>query len=99
MSQLISVLALKYSIRFNDADDGDCYAGEGLKIISTHTSKLIAENQARLFNPLIKLAESENTVFPIQEHNKAIKKEFGFTLHDISNGYDFKLVVEELELN
>ena len=94
----ISILSLKYSISFRDADSGDCYAGEGSKMISAFANEADAKAIADKFNPIIKLAEKDSIVFPIQSNNQILKDEFGFTLHNIDDGYDFELVVQTMEI-
>lgn len=90
----ISILSLTYNIRFHDADEGDCYAGEGCHLISVHQDRASADAIVSEFNPVFSEAEKEHTVFPVQKFNSMLKKRFGFDLHDIDNGYDFKLSVK-----
>ena len=90
----VSILKLEYSINFNDADDGACYAGDGSRILSVHRLKKDADSIAKEFNDVVDLAEKEDVVFPIQKFNNILKDKFGITLHDISDGYDFRLAVE-----
>lgn len=94
----VAILTLTYSINFHDADDGDCYAGEGCKILSVYQNRLVAERIAHEFNPVLLQAESENTVFPVQKFNKLLKKRFGFTVHDMQDAYCFKLKVEDFDV-
>ena len=94
----IHILKLTYSINFNDADDGDCYAGDGERIISAHRDNAVPSAIASELNPILKQAENENTVFPIQKFNRLIKSRLGFTLHDINDGYNFLLKVDSIEL-
>ena len=94
----IHILLLKYSISFHDADDGPCYAGEGTKIIKVFADKQSALEIANRLNPIFKLAEKEDIVFPIQENNAILKKELGFDRFYIDDGYDFELVVESYEI-
>ena len=98
MSSPIHILLLKYSINFHDADDGDCYAGEGTKIIKIFANKETALEIANRLNPIFKLAEKEDIIFPIQENNAILKNELGFYRFDIDNGYDFELIVESYEI-
>jgi hypothetical protein len=90
----ITIVNLVYSINFHDADDGDCYAGKGSKIIRAFQDDKKAELFIQEWNPIFQRASEETTVFPIQPDNKLLKNEFGFTAHDINYGYDFRLVSE-----
>jgi len=92
------IVALHFKITFHDADDGDCYAGDGQKIVRVCSSKERAESLIREWNPILSAAEKETTVFPVQQHNRRIKKEFGFTLDNLNDGYDFHLAYEEWEV-
>ena len=94
----IFLIILQYDINFNDADDGDCYAGEGQRIIKAFSNRNIADELVHKMNPIISLAEKETIVFPVQRNNREVRKEFGFTLDHIDDGYNFKLVVEEIEV-
>ena len=98
MNTQFSILELKYNIRFRDADEGDCYAGEGTKLIGVYSSESNVQAIADKFNSIIAQAEKEHIVFPMQKYNRAIKEAFGFTLHDIDNGYDFKLKVSTYQI-
>ena len=94
----IVIVKLVYSINFHDADDGDCYAGEGAKIVRGFQDEKKARSFIEEWNPILNAAENENTVFPVQRNNKLLKSDLGFTLHDINDGYGFKLVSEQLEI-
>lgn len=91
-------MILEYSINFRDSDEGDCFAGDGQRVIGVYKERKNAESFARDFNPILAQAEKENIVFPTQKNNSIIKKQFGFTVHDIDDGYNFKLCVEPYEL-
>ena len=95
----IHVLLLGYSIQFDDACDGYRSVGEGRKILSLHRTRAAADALAAEFNAVVARAEREGTVFPIPEANAVFQRRFGFTLFDIDDGYDFKLIVETLEVN
>jgi len=90
----VTILSLVYDIRFNDADEGDCYAGEGRRIVSCHSDRATVDAIVAEFNPIFTQAEKEDIVFPIQNLNRLLKAKFGFTIHDIDNGYNFNLVAE-----
>lgn len=94
----IYLLVLNFKINFHDADDGDCYAGDGQKVLGFSTEK---ENLLKIcaeFNPVISAAENENVVFPVQKYNRAMKKKFGFTLDNLGqDNYAYKLEVQEVE--
>ena len=92
----VYLLALTYDINFRDADEGDCYAGEGCKVLSAHLHRESAEAIASEFNPIFAQAEKEVIVFPVQKFNQVLKHKFGFTCNSIDNGYNFKLSVEPL---
>lgn len=94
----IYLITLKYDINFHDADEGNCYAGEGTRIISAHQNRGDAEEIVLKFNPIFCQADKEHTIFPVQKFNHLIKKEFGFTTHDIDNGSNYKLEVTALDL-
>ena len=94
MSTPIHIVSLKYSISFNDADYGPSYAGDGCKLISIHEVKSEADALVVEFNPIFALAEKNSTICPKQESDRKLDEQFGFNVHDIDNGYDFKLVVE-----
>lgn len=94
----VHILTLTYDIRFRDSDEGDCYAGEGCKIISVHQDLAIAEATALEFNPVFAKAEKESIVFPIQKYSSLLKKKFGFTTHDIDDGYNLRLIVETFNI-
>ena len=98
MSADIHVLGLSYDINFNDADEGDCYAGDGYRIISIYSDKSEADSIVAQFNPVFSLAEKNSIICPMQEEDRKLKKQFGFTVHDIDNGYNFKLVVNTCPL-
>lgn len=98
MSSKIHTLLLKYSINFHDADDGDCYAGEGTKVIKVFANKQSALEMANRLNPILKNAENETIVFPTQKYNGILKQELGFDRFDIDDSYDFNLVVETFEV-
>ena len=95
----VHILTLVYDINFNDSDEGDSYAGEGCKILSVHTDRANAEAIAFEYNPVFSKAEEENTVYPVQKYNHLLKQKFGFTVHDIDDGYDFKLSVETFDVD
>ena len=95
----IYVVTLNFKIRFNDSDDGNCYAGDGQKIVRAYSSKAKADHLISEWNPIVKAAGKETVVFPVQQNNRQIKKEFGFTLDNIDDGYDFHLTCEELEVS
>ena len=97
-SPKVTILTLTYSIRFRDSDEGNCYAGDGMRILSVHTSRETAEQIASEFNPILSLAEKETVVYPVQKFNRAVKAKFGFTLDSIDDGYDFKLKVEDFDV-
>ena len=94
MSSYIHILLLKYSISFHDADDGECYAGEGSRIIKVFADEQNAIEFANRLNPIFKNAENETIVFPTQKYNGILKQELGFDRFSIDDGYDFNLVVE-----
>ena len=94
----VYILLLKYSISFHDADDGDCYAGEGTKIIKVFKDRESAVEMANRLNPIFKESEKEDIIFPSQKNNKILQQELGFDRFDIDNGYDFNLVVETFEV-
>jgi len=94
----IYILTLTYYISFNDADDGECYAGEGRRIVSVHKDRTTADATASEFSQVFARAENESCIYPIQPYNNMLKEKFGFTVHDIDNGYNFKLVVETLDV-
>lgn len=98
MSNKINILTLVYSINFQDADEGDCYAGEGRKILSIHRTLTHPTIIKSKFDDIFCQAEKETTIFPVQKFNLLIKERFGFTLHDISDGYDFKLIIETFDV-
>jgi hypothetical protein len=94
----IYILKLNYKINFHDADDGDCFAGDGTTILRAYADKGVAEGVVKTWNPVFKLAGNETTIFPVQANNRKVKKEFGFTLDNIDDGYDFALSVESMEV-
>ena len=94
----IIIVKLIYCISFHDADYGDCYAGTGSRIIRGFQDKKKAQSFIEMWNPILKAAKKENTVYPIQPNNKLLKFDLGFTLHDIDDGYDFEFGIEELEI-
>ncbi len=96
--QNIFLVVLKYKINFHDADDGDCYAGDGTRIIKAFLNIKDANDLAEKMNPIISAAEKETTIFPVQKNNREVKKELGFTLDNIDDGYGFELIVEEIEM-
>ena len=98
MNNQVTILSLNYSINFRDADEGDCYAGEGRRIIAVCRDPKVAEAVICEFSPAFTGAEKENIVFPVQRHNQLLKQKFGFTLHDIGDGYDFKLTAETFDV-
>ena len=98
MSEDLHVLGLSYDINFTAADEGDCYAGEGYRIISIYANKSEADSIVAQFNPVFSLAEKNSIIYPMQEADLKLKKQFGFTVHDIDNGYNFKLVVNTYPL-
>jgi hypothetical protein len=95
---IIFAVSLIYSINFCDADEGDCHAGQGKFLIQAFNSKEKANSLVEKWNPIIKLAESEKIVFPVQENNKKLKDYFGFTLDSFDNGYEFELICEAIYL-
>lgn len=94
----VFILSLTYSINFHDVEEGDCHAGNSCRIISIHQSRAVPEAIAAEFNPLFPLAEKEHIICPIQPLNRSIKQRFGFTLHDIDDGYDFHLSVNAFDV-
>lgn len=94
----IHILFLNYTITFDDADDGECYAGEGQRLLSVHQDLANAQALASEFNSVVSAAEKETIVFPVQKNNMLLKEKFGFTLDDIDNARDFKLVVETYDV-
>jgi hypothetical protein len=98
MENTVYILSLVFDISFDDADEGECYAGEGRRIISVHGDKKIADTIANEFNPVFFASEKESIVFPIQKADSILKERFGFTTHDISSGHNYKLVVDAFEL-
>jgi hypothetical protein len=94
----IFVVSLKYKINFHDADEGDCYAGDGNKLIKVFYSNNDAKKLIEEWNPIIKLAELETIIFPVQKHNKQLEDFFGFVLDNFDNGYGFELICEEFDL-
>lgn len=94
----VHVLKLTYNISFDDADDGDCYAGEGCRVLSVHEDRAVAAAIAAEFNPVWASAEKERIVFPVQKFSKMLKKKFGLVPNDFSEGYDFQLVVETFDV-
>lgn len=94
----VTILSLVYDIRFHDADDGDCYAGEGRRIVSCHLDRSIARAIASEFNPILIQAEKEHTIVPVQKFNSMLERKFGFCCHDVSDGYNFRLMAENFDL-
>lgn len=94
----VYLLSLVYEIFFDDADAGACYAGDGHRLISAHQSRATAEAIATEFNPVFAQADLEHIVFPVRAASRLLKKKFGFTVHDIDDGRNFKLVVATLEV-
>lgn len=94
----IHILTLKYSINFHDSDDGDCYAGEGSKIIKVSNNEEALLEIANRLNPIFKGAEKENIIVPVQQNNKILKQELGFDRFYFDDAYDFNLVVETFEV-
>jgi hypothetical protein len=92
----VYLLTLSYETYFDDADAGPCYAGMGSRLISAHQNRATAEAIVAEFNPVFAQAELERIIFPIQAASKLLKNRFGFTVHDIDAGRNFKLVVETL---
>lgn len=82
---------------FDDADAGWCFCGKGVLPIKCFKSKQDAEWFVSKWNPIIIKASKEDTIFPRQEFNSIIHKEFGFDLHDIdSEGKHFELKLKEI---
>lgn len=97
---MVHIISLVYDITFNDSDDGDCYAGEGSRIVKVLQDNKEADEFIKLWNPIFIAAESEHIVYPVQAYNKKIRKEFGFVLDDIDqNAEKFRLVKESWEIN
>ena len=99
MVNTVYILSLVFDISFDDADDGECYAGEGRRIISVHGDKTIADTIVKEFNPVFSASEKESIAFPLQKADRILKERFGFTTHDISDGYNYKLVVDTFDLD
>jgi len=94
------IVLLKYNVMFNDADDGWCYAGDGGRILKCFSEKGKAEEFIATFDPIIKLAEKEHTVFPRQANNRKLKSVLGWDLHDFNQceeGYNLELQTVEVE--
>jgi hypothetical protein len=83
----VHILRLVYDIMFNDSDHGSCYAGRGEKLISVHKDLKTAQDIADEFNPILKQAEEETIVYPVQPYSKQIQKKFGFTPNDIPDDW------------
>lgn len=95
----VHILRLVYDIMFNDSDDGSCYAGRGEKIISVHKDFKTAQDIADEFNPILKQAEEETTVYPVQPYSKQIQKKFGFIPNDIpDDGHNLELCVDSYDV-
>jgi hypothetical protein len=99
MKTQVTLLNLKYSISFNDADSGACYAGDGLRVLRVYQSESDAREVMEKFNPILAAAEKEKIVLPVQMYNKELKNEFGFVIHDVDSGYDFKLELTTMTVN
>lgn len=99
MNKSIHIVFLTYSIMFNDSDEGNCYAGEGKRIVRVFKEQKKAEDLIKEWSPIIKQAEKENIVFPRQPDNIKLRKEFGFDLHDLDQGNEnFQLNIESVEV-
>lgn len=94
----VHTLHLAYDIRFDDSDEGLCHAGSTTLLISVHKDRKTAQAIADEFNPILKQAENENIVYPVQPYNKQIQKKFGFTVNSIDYGYNFKLRVNSYDV-
>ena len=94
----VYLLILAYIITFRDSDEGDCYAGEGQRIINVYRDVDDAESIAAKFNPIVWKAAKETIICPTQPANNALLLEFGFTLHDFDNCNTFKLVVKPFQV-
>lgn len=95
----MNVVVLAYDIIFNDADDGNSYAGEGLKLIKGFTDQQAAKDFIAKWNPVIELANREYIVFPIQPGNRELKAGLGFTLHDFDQDTEnYRLEIQTLEV-
>jgi hypothetical protein len=95
----VTILGLTWDIRFRDSDYGECFAGTGYRIVSVHKDPKVALALADEFNPILKEAEEEAVVFPIQKFNRTLRNQFGFTLNDVDQcGHNFKLTTETFEV-
>ena len=91
------LVSLVWDIRFNDADDGDCYAGEGKKPVGLFNSEENANAFLTQWNLPISNAEKETIVFPIQPSSEIVKTGLGFTPYEIDdNGKGFTLKCEPI---
>lgn len=89
----IFILTLRYRINFRDSDDGNCHAGDGSHNVAAYRDRDAAQVIADTWNPVIAQAAACRIVFPAQKHDRAVKKRFGFSVHDFDDGYDFRLEV------
>jgi hypothetical protein len=95
----VFLLILNYSINFHDSDYGDCNAGDGKEILGAYKDAEKVNSIITEWNPVIKLAEKESIVWPIQPNNLKLKKFFDITLHDINDGYNFHLTLKEMSIS
>lgn len=94
----IYLLVLNFKINFRDSDDGDCYAGDGQKVLGFSVEKESLLKICDEYNPIISAAENETVVYPVQKYNRAVKKQFGFILSNLGqDNYDYKLEIQEIE--
>jgi hypothetical protein len=95
----MNVVVLAWDIIFIDSDEGGCHAGEGLKLIKGFNDFEDAVHFINKWNPVIRIANKENIVFPIQPGNQALKDGLGFTLHNFDQDtQNFRLEIQTLEV-
>ncbi len=97
MISQVFILTLTYDISFRDSDEGDCYAGQGCKILSVYADRTIADSVVAEIDPLFSAARKESPHHLMQVANSKLKRMFGFTLYNI-DGYNFELVVKPFDI-
>lgn len=93
-----TLVFLDFDIRFRDADEGYCYAGESNKLLRAFEREQDARSFADRLRPIVQGAAKEQVVWPIQSFNAELQKEVGFSLDQLSDAYNFTIRVETVAL-
>jgi len=95
----IHIVVMTCEITFNDSDYGRCNAGEKSRIIKVFKDEDDAKSFVEKWDLIIRAANNEKTIIPVQPNNKLLRYGLGFDLHSFDQDErDYKLEIKSFDV-